>query len=73
MRLTLNGASVTTPGTVYSKKTVIVDMPGKWESFDGLEDVEGGDIVRGTFRCKYNATAALNPRILVVNELSTLL
>jgi len=73
MRLTLNGASVTTPGTTYSKKTVIVDMPGKWESFDGLEDVEGGDIVRGTFRCKYNATAALNPRILVVNELSTLL
>lgn len=72
MRLTLNGASVTTPGTTYSKKTVLIDMPGKWESFDGLEDVEGGDIVRGTFRCKYNATAALNPRILVVNELSTL-
>ena len=72
MRLTLNGAAVTTAGTVYAKKTVIFDMPGKWENFDGLDEVEGGDIVRGTFRCKYNATAALNPRILVVNELSTL-
>jgi hypothetical protein len=57
---------------VYTKKLVQIDLPGKWESFDGLEDVEGGDIVRGTFRCKYNATAALNPAILVVNELSSL-
>lgn len=72
LRLVLNGKAVTTGGTVYSKKSVIIDLPGKWENFDGLDDVEGGDIVRGTFRCKYNATAALNPRILVVNELSSL-
>jgi hypothetical protein len=72
IRLQLNGATLGTAGSVYSKKTVIIDLPGKWESFDGLEDVEGGDIVRGTFRCKYNSTAALNPRFLVVNELASL-
>ena len=73
IRLVLNGNTLTSAGTVYSKKSVIIDLPGKWEKFDGLDDVEGGDIVRGTFRSKYNSTAALNPRILVVNELSTLI
>ena len=73
MRLKLNGATLGTGGTTYTKKTIQIDLPGKWESFDGLDDVEGGDIVRGTFRCKYNATAALNPVFTVVNELSTLI
>jgi hypothetical protein len=70
IRLVMNGAALTS-GNTYTKKLVRVDLPGKWESFSGLEDVEGGDVVRGTFRCKYNSTAALNPTILVVNEKST--
>ena len=72
LRLQLNGATLTSAGTLFSKKTIQIDLPGKWESFDGLDEVEGGDIIRGTFRCKYNATAALNPVFTVVNELSTL-
>jgi hypothetical protein len=71
LRLKLNGVALGTTG-VYTTKLIQIDLPGKWESFDGLEDVEGGDIVRGTFRCKYNSTAALNPAFLVVNELSSL-
>jgi len=71
IQLNLNGVALTTTG-VYTRKLVRFNLPGKWESFDGLDNVEGGDIVRGTFRCKYNSTAALNPDILIVNELSTL-
>jgi hypothetical protein len=71
IRCQCNGVALGTTGA-YLKKLVRMDMPGKWENFDGLDDVQGGDIVRGTFRCKYNSTAALNPDILVVNELSTL-
>jgi len=71
IRLDCNGVALGTGGT-FTKKLVRFDLPGKWENFDGLDDVQGGDIVRGTFRCKYNGTAALNPAIFVVNELSTL-
>lgn len=72
IRLIFEGSTVGTPGTTYSKKTLIIDLAGKWESFSALEDQDGNDIVTGTFRARYNATAALFAAITVVNELSAL-
>jgi len=38
---------------------LILDMAGKWDNFDKIGERDGNDIVRGTFRARYNSTAAL--------------
>lgn len=67
LRLKFEGNALTTAGT-FSKKTLIIDLAGKWESFDTLGDQNGNDIVTGTFRAGYDATAAKFAEIKVVNE-----
>jgi hypothetical protein len=72
IRLSAQGAALTTAGTAYSYKTFILDLAGKWESFDKLDEDKGNDIVKGIFRVKYNATAASRGRIIIVNEVASL-
>lgn len=72
IRLKWEGSDVGTAGTTYSKKTLIVDLAGKWETFEKLDEQDGNDIVSGTFRPFYSATDALFGQIIVVNELETL-
>jgi hypothetical protein len=72
IRLTATGTTLTTAGTTYIAKTLRIDLPGKWESFDKIGEQDGNDIVVGTFRSRYNATAALGPSVTVVNELTAL-
>ena len=36
-----------------------LDMAGKWDNFNKLGERDGNDIVEGTFRARYNSTAAL--------------
>lgn len=69
IRILIEGSTLTTAGT-FTYKTLIVDLAGKWENFDPITDQDGNDIVKGTFRARYNATAALFARMKVVNELS---
>jgi len=64
--------SALTPGTTYSYKTMIVNLVGKWDKFSKIGEAEGNDIVTGTFRGKYNATAADAGNIIVVNTLATI-
>lgn len=59
-------------GTTYDYKTLIVDLAGEWESFDKLDEEDGNDIVKGTFKVGYNATSGLAGQIIVVNELVSL-
>jgi hypothetical protein len=56
----------------YTAKTFILDIVGKWEKFGKLEDQDGNDIVTGTFRGRYNSTANLFGRYIVVNTLASL-
>jgi hypothetical protein len=35
-----------------------IDMAGKWDNFQKLGERDGNDIVQGTFRARYNSTAA---------------
>ena len=71
IRVILLGDALTTAGAVYTYKTLILDMAGKWESFDGLgDDGNGDDIVTGVFRVRYNADAAKYFEAVLVNETS---
>ncbi len=72
IRLQFEGSNLGTAGTNYSKKTLRIDLAGKWEKFDKLAEQDGNDIVTGTFRARYNATAAKFAEIVVVNERATL-
>ena len=72
IRLLAEGSAFTTAGSTYENKTMIIDLAGKWESFDKLGDQDGNDIVTGTFRARYNSAAALYARITMVNDLASL-
>ena len=72
IRLKWEGSSVTTPGSVYSKKTLILDLYGVWESFEKLSEQDGNDIVTGTLHCDNNLTAGTAGSIVVVNEVASL-
>lgn len=62
------GSTVATPGTTYSKKTLIINLAGKWEKFEKIDEQDGNDVVKATFRARYNTTAAKQCQIIVVNE-----
>jgi hypothetical protein len=68
MEIELAGGSVTTAGTSYSTKKIRLQMVGTWDKFTGLDDLDGGDTVTGTFRQHYHATPASQGNIIVVNE-----
>ena len=72
IRLLVEGSTFTTTGTTYSKKTLIIDLAGKWESINKLDEQDGNSIRIGTFKGRYNATKGEVGRILVVNALATL-
>lgn len=68
MEIKLTGAALATAGTGYTYYTARFQLPGKWTKFSTLEDREGNDIIRGTFRAAYDPTEAIGPVIIVVNE-----
>lgn len=72
IQLKFEGSAMETGGGTYTNKTLIIDLLGKWESFDSLSDQDGNDIVTGTFRAAYNDTASAMGQIIVVNELTAL-
>ena len=71
LEIKLEGPALGTAGA-YSKKTVRFQLPGKWQVFTPLSDMDGVDIMTGTFRAAYDALAGVGsgagPRIVVVNE-----
>lgn len=71
IRLQCLGSALTTAGA-YTYKTVNIDLVGKWETFDAIEDKDGNDIVTGTFRARYNSTTTTFASITVVNNLATM-
>jgi hypothetical protein len=72
LRLKFEGSTLGTPGTLYSKKALIIDAIGKWETFDKIDENDGNDVVTGTMRIRYDQTASSNGQIIVVNELAAL-
>jgi len=56
-----------TPGSDGSRD-LYIDLAGRWETFDAIGEQDGNDIVRGTFRARYNTTAALFCTVAVHNN-----
>lgn len=72
IRLVFEGTALTTAGTTYTYKSLIIDLAGKFEKFDKLDEKDGNDVVVATFRAGYDATAAKYATITVVNEVASL-
>lgn len=72
LRIRIDGPTLASPGTVYSKKAILLDMPGTWSNFPSPEDIAGAEVLPGQFRVAYDPTAGIGPSITVVNELATL-
>lgn len=66
IRMKFEGTAFTTAGTSYTYPTLMIDLPGYWESFDTIDEQDGNDIVTGTFRSEYNTNSSSGPSIKVV-------
>lgn len=72
IRLLIEGTSVATGGTAYTYKSCVIDLSGKWEALEKIDEIDGNDVVKGTFRARYTTGAGKRGTITVVNELSAL-
>lgn len=72
LRLEFEGSALTTEGTAYANKTLIIDLPIKYTSFDPLGDQDGNSIITANFTSKYNETVGDAGKFIVVNELSAM-
>jgi hypothetical protein len=76
VRLKFEGSALATTdaGATYDKKTLILDCYGKWATFgaEGLEEVDGDNVYRGTLRVAYAQSGANKCSIVTVNELAAL-
>jgi hypothetical protein len=71
IRMLIEGNTLASAGTDYSKETFLVDAAGLYTSFSGPnEEDEGSNVSKVVFECAYNPTAALFLEMLLVNELS---
>ena len=71
IRLNCLGTALTSAGA-HTYKTFRINLAGKWEKFEKIDEQDGNDIIKATFRARYNSTAALFGSVLFVNELSAL-
>lgn len=72
IRLKFQGTALSSAGATYTAKTLVVDLAGKWESFDKIGEQDGNDVIKGKFRGRFNTTGALFASITVVNEVAAL-
>jgi len=70
LRLIFEGTAFTTAGTSFTYKTLRISMVGSWEDFTPLDDMDGDDVVTGTFRVAYDPDAAAFCEIYVVPALA---
>jgi hypothetical protein len=72
LRLDLIGDLVATPGTLYSNKRIIIDLPIKYKNPGPLSDNNGNMKYDFKFRSRYNTTAGNAGKFTVVTELTPL-
>jgi hypothetical protein len=68
MQLKWEGATVATPGTTYSKKTFILNLPIKFEKVSALDNKDGTNTVTLSFFGGYDATAATAGQAIIVTD-----
>lgn len=76
MRLQFTGNALTTTdaGATFDTKALRIDLYGKWQSFkaEGLEEQDGDNVVKGTFRVAFDPGAAKKAIYTICNEVATL-
>lgn len=72
LRLQMLGNLFTSPGNTYTRRTANINLPGKWSKFNKLGEMNGNDILEGTFTSRYNSTSAQAGSIVIANSLSSL-
>ncbi len=72
VRIRIDGPTLASAGTVYSKKAIVLNLPGTWTKFPSPDEIEGAEVLAGQFRVAYDPTANVGPSITVVNELAAL-
>jgi hypothetical protein len=72
MQIKLLGDTVTTPGTTYSQKQVLINHPIKWLNPAPLSDLNGNDTISMNWQSRYNSTYGSAGAVIVVNELAAL-
>jgi len=70
VRLKIEGSALTTTST-YTKKTVIIDLAGKFTN-PTFDEIDGDDVATATLVSRYNETAADWGKFIVVNQLTAL-
>ena len=71
IRLLCEGSALSDDGA-YTYKTLQVDLAGKWDTFDKIDEQDGNDVVTGHFIARYNSTAELLAAFTIVNEVADL-
>jgi outer membrane protein assembly factor BamB len=59
-------------GSDFAGKALVINLTGKWERFDKIDERDGNDIVTGTLRMTYNAESGINNAIIVACSLATI-
>lgn len=76
IRLKFTGSTLssTNSGATYDTKVYVMDLFGKWQTFgaEGLEEQDGDNIYRGTFKVAWSALAGKKAVFTIVNELGVL-
>lgn len=72
IRVIATGDTLTTAGSSYSVKTVIMDIPGTYSENEALDEDDGNMVIPFTLKNHYDATLTDRGQIVVVNELSAL-
>ena len=72
IKLLCEGSALTTAGSTYSVKTMILNLAGKYESWEKLGEQDGNDILKATFRARYHSTSNQFLTMIIVNQLTSL-
>ena len=72
IRIKNTGAAFASPGNTYANKTVIMDLAGKWLKFNKIGNMNGNDILEGTFQVRNSDVQASAGQIVVANNTATL-
>ena len=72
LQIKIEGSALGTVGALYGVKTIIINLAGKWDTFEKIDEVDGNDVVTGNFIARYNSTSDQFASIIVVMETSVM-
>lgn len=72
VRLLTTGTALTGSGGTYTTKALQIDLAAKIDSIETIDEIDGNDVVRVTFRARYSSTSSSFATITVCNTLAAL-